>query len=264
MLPSECVIKEVFANTQLYRMIICKLCTYRSLHCPKVSKKKMKVEESKLVACYVLLRLLLAFSGAHSRILNSDNIFLAKCSLGVALSSYVSMYTEHLVPLTFCHRTFFIHFSHLLHRLFSRSHCRFLARSSLRSVPCHLRRNDGEIKKRFFAAVSPVCIQTPLFSMHYIAFFFLRGWVASSTALQDLMQTQSFILLNARELHAYSARENTASAKKMRVAWEWTIFASELKVTCCSLSRSRAALPLNGTRSLASPERPSGKGKVLS
>lgn len=68
----------------------------------------MKVEESKLVACYVLLRLLLAFSGAHSRILNSDNIFLAKCSLGVivALSSYVSMYTEHLVPLTFCHRTF--------------------------------------------------------------------------------------------------------------------------------------------------------------
>lgn len=107
MLLPECVIKEVFANTQLYRMIICKLCTYRSLHCPKVSKKKMKVEESKLVTCYVFLRLLLAFSGAHNRILNSDNIFLAKCSLGVIVAlSLVSMYTEHLVPLTFCHRTF--------------------------------------------------------------------------------------------------------------------------------------------------------------
>lgn len=101
MLPSECVIKEVFANTQLYRMIICKLCTYRSLHCPKVSKKKMKVEESKLVTCYVFLRLLLAFSGAHNRILNSDNIFLAKCSLGVHSCPLVLCFYVYRAPCTF-------------------------------------------------------------------------------------------------------------------------------------------------------------------
>lgn len=44
--------------------------------------------------------------------------------------------------------------------------------------------------------------------------FLLAQWAASSTALQDLMQTQSFILLNVRELYLYSARQNTAGAKE--------------------------------------------------
>lgn len=85
------------------------------------------------------------------------------------------------------------------------------------------------------------------------------------------MQTQSFILLNVREPYVYSVRQNTAGAKKkeacgmrVNILLTKTILASELKVTCCSLSRSRAALPLNVTHSLASLKSPRGKGKVLS
>lgn len=59
-----------------------------------------------------------------------------------------------------------------------------------------------------------------------------------------------------------TVRENIARAKKRmwhNVLLRKTIFPSELKVTCSSLSRSRAALPLNATHSLAMLKRQRGK-----
>lgn len=50
---------------------------------------------------------------------------------------------------------------------------------------------------------------------------------------------------------------------RVNVLLRKAIFPSQLKVTCCSLSRNRAALPLNGTRSLGGLKRRSAKVKVL-
>lgn len=174
MLLSECVNKEVFANTQLYRMIICKLCTYSLLHCHKMSKKKIKVEESKLlhVICSSIFCLPLVVHTTEYYTLIT--FFLQS----VHWESWLPSLPKFLCIQSTLYLWLFVteHFfvAHLLYWLFSRSYCKFLAHSSLRSVTYHLQRND-QISHFPLTAVSPVCIQTTLYSMHYIAFFFLRG-----------------------------------------------------------------------------------------
>lgn len=67
-----------------------------------------------------------------------------------------------------------------------------------------------------------------------------------------------------KAIHAYTVKERILSGPRLNVLLRKTIFASELKVTCCSLSRSHAVLPLNGAHRLTSFKRLSSKVEVLS
>lgn len=68
-----------------------------------------------------------------------------------------------------------------------------------------------------FLAAESQCASKQHHKVRTDGIFLLAQWAASSAALQDLMQTQSFILLNVREVYFYSVRQNTAGAKKKSV-----------------------------------------------